>query len=233
MANVDFTDDFFKKLFKPERWTEIYQKSKVITPEKPRQTFGSNPKIKVNDIKSSLDYFKNALDGANSTSVPVEMDFPLWFGREMAVRSNPVMSYIHAAWKVRDLKQFGIIFQALAMWQLGLKTDKMGFRVGVNGGWYKCHLVSFETMDFEKKITLHDTIAANGQLNNLTPFKVRLKIFSDIANVGEGIHRGGYFYITGDMSIEDDKISEFEVDTLNYLDNTSTLSQAQTLLEKD
>lgn len=230
--NVDFTDEFFKKLFKPERWAEVYEKSKVITPEKPRQVFDSKPKIKVNDIKSSLDYFKNALDGSSSTSVPVEMDFPLWFGREMLIRSNPVMSYIHAAWKNRDTRQFGVIYQALAIWQLGLNTSNMSFRVGVNGGQYKCHLVHFETYDFDKVMTANDMITGNGVLNNLTPFKLRLKIFSEVANVGEWIHKGGYFYITGDVAIEDDKISEFEVDTLNYLDNTSTLSQSQILLEK-
>ena len=212
MATIDFNDTKFKKLFNVDNLKKIFDRSQTI-----RQAPVPIPKSPQGQIFTTKDFAE--ILNEKREAVACEMEFPLWFGKEADIKRNPVMSYLHNAWGKKDKNQLDLIYQGLGRFQLAMPS--VNFSITSNDV-HNCRLVRFDMFLLDiKDVKMSDTLMANGLISNLSPFKVRIQFFGGCVDKGEWLLQGGYFYVTGDLDLEYDSISGFDVVSLNYYDKHS------------
>jgi hypothetical protein len=160
-------------------------------------------------------------------------DFSLYIGKEYM--NNAVNVYLREAWLKADMADLSKVIAGLNQFHNQFHItptpqsfDKFTVQASQSHGMSnylpdrlypcKCELDSFDIF--------HDNFT--GPLES--PLMVRLKLINVDVEHYEVMKRNGFFYITGDMEMEDEHITDFRVEHFCYLDKNNTLNQGQILL---
>lgn len=164
----------------------------------------------------------------NSLGNIVVCEFPLLVGCNPDLNQNPALAYICDSWRNNQKKSCVSVLTGINRWASFLsRYDFLLILSGLSDGTSCDLFCEYDGIDYIP----FDISLTKGLLVNNTPLFIRLKVRTPIVDIKQDIIQHGFFYITGEIELDDDnEIGLFEMKNLMFVNKNNKIVPHQVLL---